>query len=95
MAMKFWITKYALSDGIFTVAGDGPSSDAPGMISYRHNGLTQYAHRNDWWRNEADALARAERMRLAKIESHKSSIKKLEQMSFIRIKEVNDATSAK
>ena len=83
--MKVWITKYALTDGIFAVEAKMPD---PGerMVAYRLRGAAfdQYAHGEgkDWHRDEASALRRAEQMRIAKIRSHQKAIKRLQELSF-------------
>jgi hypothetical protein len=84
MTMKVWITKYALSDGIFV--RDVETTRADGMVFYPGDGSigSQQAFHGegkDWHRTPEAALQRAEAMRLAKIASLKKSIKKLESMS--------------
>jgi hypothetical protein len=80
--MKAWVTRYALTKGIFEVETDGPPEHAPGMIVYTRRGGTHYAHGNDWHRFKDDAQRRAEDMRERKIKSHQKAIKKLENLSF-------------
>lgn len=65
--MKVWITKYALTTGIWVVDADMSERNA-GMIFWRPKGggLLQFAHGKDWWLTEADAIDRAEEMRQAK-----------------------------
>jgi len=80
---KAWITKYALTDGIFSVEGER-SSTSSNMLSYKRLGRTEYVHGEgrDWHRSEESALKRAEAMRISKIQSHQKSIVKLQQLTF-------------
>ena len=80
--MKAWITKYALTEGIFVVDGDLHSDR---MLCYRRGSdWEQYAHGEgkDWHRTEISAITRAEQMRQAKIASLRRSIQKLEGLTF-------------
>lgn len=94
--MKVWITKYALTEGIFQVNAEKCSDTSPNMIGFirENSGFTQYAHGEgrDWHLTKESALARSENMRLAKIKSHKNAIKRLEQMSFVNEKRVAKTT---
>ena len=49
------------------------------MLCY---GDHETAHGNDWHRTEADAVARAEQMRVKKIASLEKQIAKLKKLSF-------------
>ena len=86
--IKVWITKYALSKGIFTaeaeVCTEGPSPcgmiTVPGsqsLMDCRYHGQGR-----DWHTSEASAKAKAEKMRSKKIASMKKQIKKLEGIRF-------------
>jgi len=78
-----WVTKYALSDGIYMVEGDVCHGICGDMLKWGVKyGGTATAHGKDWHRTPEAALARAEEMRLAKIESLKKSIRKLESLRF-------------
>ena len=82
--MKVWITKYALTEGIFEV--DAESKEGDTMISYKlEDGFSsQYAHGEgrEWCATEAAAKERAEDMRKARIASLHKSIAKLEKLRF-------------
>jgi len=85
--MKVWISKYALTQGIFEKdAEDCENSrgELKGMIKYHENGFTVHFHGegNEWHRTKEEAIKKAEEMRLKKIESHKKAIIKLEKMKF-------------
>ena len=79
--MKLWITKYALTAGVFEAEGkvdgkfariiaNGPwASEASIMVP-------------DWHQTKAEAIARADRMRIKKIASLRAQIAKLEAMTF-------------
>lgn len=76
---KFYITKYALTEGVFSVDGERCSDN---FVSYRRHGFTQYAHGKDFHEDEQMALADAERRRVNKIAAIKKSLLKLEKMTF-------------
>lgn len=83
-----WVTKYALSSGIRKVTARRSSSDPETMISYKNGGgswSTEYAHKNEWWTTEQDALDWAEGMRRKKLASLKKQIERFEAMK-IRVK---------
>ena len=81
--MKVWITKYALTEGIFEVDAEFREGDT--MISYKlDDRYSQYAHGEgrEWCATEAAAKERAEDMRKARIASLRKSIAKLEKLRF-------------
>ena len=79
-----WVTKYALRDGVYMVEGDVCHGICGDMLKWRvKDGDTNTAHGKDWHRTPGQALVRAEKMRLEKIESLKKSIKKLEGLKFM------------
>lgn len=75
---KVYITKYALTEGPFSVDGEIEES----MVCWISSGYRQYAHGKDWWLTKEEALADCERRRLAKIKSIDKKRKKLEEMKF-------------
>lgn len=77
--MKVFVTKYALTKGILEIEGRVSESFPTMFIASR----TQTFHGKDWHRMHTSALIRADQMRMAKIESLKQSIVKLQKMSFI------------
>jgi hypothetical protein len=83
--MKAYITKYALTLGIMEVEAE-QSPVAPNMVSWKipSEWYENHAHGEgkDWHRTKESAVARAEKMRLAKISSLKKAIKKLESLKF-------------
>jgi hypothetical protein len=84
--MKFWITKYALTQGIFQVEAADPAKDKwPDILSVKQeNTYPQHFHGEgrDWHRTEAEAIARANEMVADKISSLKKQLKKLEKTVF-------------
>jgi hypothetical protein len=89
--MKVWITKYALTTGIFEVDGELFARDT--AVSYRRGtsgySYPEYARGGEWQRTPELAILRANEMRVAKIASLKKQIAKLEKMTF----EVKDSQS--
>lgn len=83
--IKVWITKYALTQGIFTAwvkisehnakcAVDNVPGRFPSNILYR---------KPDWWLTESKAREQAERMRAKAIEAARKRLKKLNDMRFL------------
>jgi len=81
--MKAWITRYALTVGIAEVDGETLGTGAK-MLKWSHPGSvgSAYSHGNDWHKTREAAIARAEEMRIAKIDRLKKSIAKLEKLKF-------------
>jgi hypothetical protein len=81
--MKVWITKYALTSGVFTREVDEPTDHDPGTIVDRSSGCHDIynVHGRDWHRTREGALARAVEMRAAKIKSLGKQINKLRAMT--------------
>jgi hypothetical protein len=73
-----WITKYALTKGIYRdeikLLGDG------GAIAVR---TKTYLAKPDWWSTREEAVMRAEALVKHKIDSLRKQIKALEEMSFV------------
>jgi hypothetical protein len=88
-----WITKYALTKGVFQVVGEA-SGVCPGMLVYQslESIYDQYARKEgkDWHRTREAAVERAEAMRKSKIASLKKRIAALEKIRF----ETTEATGA-
>jgi hypothetical protein len=81
--MKVWITKYALTQGVYELEVERTHS--PTMVaSIRGHSdcYTQCFHGKDWHETEAAALSEAETMRIAQIASLKKRIAKLEKLQF-------------
>lgn len=79
--IKAWVTKYALTDGIFVV--DGKVSDGYLLYLGHESVLTSFAYDDDWHRTKEAALARAEQMRMKKIAALRKQLAKLEAMVFV------------
>ena len=79
--MKVWITKYALTSGIFDVEAEQcVNIDA---VSYMlPDCYRQYAYSGNWHKTFEAAVQRAEEMRAKKIASLKKQIEKLEKLRF-------------
>ena len=83
--MKAWISKYALTKGVFQI--DARETQQSSMIADVTNGRSGiYYHREgrDWHRTEEMALAKAEAMRRARIASLKKQVRKLEDSRFLK-----------
>ena len=79
--VKIYVTKYALTTGIFTAQGEQSSDDS---FFYKMDGssFTQYARGNDVHLTEEAALERAEEMRIAKLKALDKHMKKVIAMKF-------------
>lgn len=77
--MKVYITKYALSTGIY-LDNLEQSTNFPNIVT---RGLQAFhGEGRDWHRTEAAAIARADEMRREKIAALKRQIAKLEAAAF-------------
>ena len=93
--MKVWVTKYSLTDGILeydTENGDhvevcqlaDPKRNMIRVTANINNLRSFYFHGKgkEWHETKESAVAKAESMRLKKIESLNKQITKLENLSF-------------
>lgn len=78
--MKVWITKYALTSGIFEINAEVDGA----MCSYRRSPehFQEYAHRDEFHLNEDSAKKKAEDMRIKKLQSLDKQIKKISKLVF-------------
>ncbi len=78
-----YVTKYALTQGILVCHNATHCRNvSEKMIEARLGQYKSYFHRPDWHTTEAEALARAEEMRRAKIKSIQKQQLKMEKMQF-------------
>ena len=78
-----YITKYALTTGIYFAKGEVCHEISSKMFSdIRRCGSLNY-HGNEWHRTKEDAIMRAEEMRDRKIKSLEKQIAKLKKMTFV------------
>lgn len=81
--MKVWITKYALTQGIFEIEAEECGMGFPGMIQTKEEHPSHcHEEGKDWHRSKESAIKRAEEMRQKKISSLKKKLEKLEKMKF-------------
>jgi hypothetical protein len=81
----FWISKYALTQGVYSVEAEEPTASIPSMISVRQKttySTCYHGEGRDWHRTEAEARTKANKMVQDKIKSLKKQLKKLEVMEF-------------
>lgn len=74
---KVWITKYALTQGVYVVENAELCGDTNKMIAYRPGEYLQHVHKPHWHETEAEALKHAENMRKQRLASLKKQIEKL------------------
>lgn len=79
--MKVWISRYALTKGIYEIEAEEIS---PGDVMNlgKCSWDNEYYHGNDWHRTKQAAIDRAEEMRRMKIQSLKKQLDKLEKLKF-------------
>lgn len=80
--MKVFISKYALSSGIFSVEAE--FLESKDSVKYRRDGgsFMEFAHKNEWHSCADKAIDRAEEMRIAKLKSLDKQSKKVSAMVF-------------
>ena len=77
--MKVWITKYALTRGIFEMEVKSTSRDGSTVYGNAWDGA--YGSR-DWYKRKTDAVKRAKEMRKREITRLENKIKKLKEKRF-------------
>lgn len=83
--MKVWITKYAFTQGIFSVEAEQTLASAPDMVSVKQASTYNdcyHGEGREWHRTEAAAKIKANQMVVDKIKSLKKQLKKLEKTVF-------------
>ncbi|EOG6122134.1 hypothetical protein ACLF4E_004345 [Cronobacter malonaticus] len=79
---KIYITKYALTSGIFTAEADVDTEKRMASFRASESGFLQFYHGDDFHFNEEASLARAEEMRIKKLKSLDKQIKKISAIKF-------------
>lgn len=85
--MKVYVTKYALTQGIFTLEGMVNTEVRPDGTMFcpdKSEGYQMSMFKPDWHETWEEALAHAEKMREKKIASLRKQMAKLEGMTFKR-----------
>lgn len=77
--MRAWITKYALTDGVFEVDGEATQS---GCLRYKSGDYYSFVSGGDWHPTREQAVARAEDMRIRKLKSLDNQIKRVSSLRF-------------
>jgi len=81
--MKAWISKYALTQGIFCINAEICLDVNKKMIQETGKGIYPiYYHKPDWYETEQEAKDQAELMRKKKIASLEKQVAKLKEMKF-------------
>lgn len=83
MAERFtaWISKYALTEGVFSDEVEDRFDISPTMVSSTTKSSAYYQN-GAWHRTREEAVEKAEKMRLARIAALKKQIKRLATLSF-------------
>jgi hypothetical protein len=90
--VKVWITKYALTHGIYDIEAELCKIDPTGsMISdiknTEYGGNYYHNEGREWHRDKESAVKRAEEMRIKKIGSLMKRIAKLQKLNFEKMVE--------
>ncbi|WP_431785830.1 hypothetical protein [Paenibacillus lactis] len=79
--MKVWISKYALTTGIYEI--EARETHSPNMVVDAKDSLAMYhGEGKEWHKSKEEAIKRAEIMRKKKIESLEKQLQKLKEMKF-------------
>lgn len=81
MEIKVYVTKFALTKGIFETIAD-VSENYPNLASASAHNFRDIYHKPFWHTTREEAVAQAEKMRIAKIKSVEKQLKKLQNMKF-------------
>jgi len=81
--MKIYVTKYALTQGIYEVEAEDETGGIFVAFSGSNRSYTTYYHKGEYELTHAAAVTKANEMREKKIASLKKQIKKLEEMTFV------------
>lgn len=77
-----YISKYALTQGIFEKQVEDCFNISPDMVVTIGDAYPSHYHNGDWHRTREEAVKKADEMRLKKIGSLNGSLKKLENLKF-------------
>ena len=77
-----WVSKYAMTKGIYEIEAEDCFDISPTMVHDRGAMYTTFYHKDEWHRSEAEAVAKAEAMRTARIKSLEKQIARLKAMRF-------------
>lgn len=81
--MKVWITKYALTQGVYEVEGEASFRDGMFCVPRSEKSFAAYYHKPDWHETKEEAIAQAEKMREAKVKSLERQLAKIQAMQFV------------
>ena len=84
MSFKVWITKYALTSGIFEKEVEFPAFNEDNNFVYVVGNIGEgyLGEDKDWHRNKESAIKRAEEMRKKKIINVEKQLQKLKEIKF-------------
>ena len=76
--MKVWISKYALSRGVYAEEVEEMGDD------FVRAGSWSWFNKKQWHQTQDEAIKRAEEMRIAKLASLRKQIAKVEKIDFAK-----------
>jgi len=77
-----YISKYALTQGVFEKEVEDCFHISPHMVVAVGDRHSSAYYKGDWHRTREEAIAKADEMRLKKIDSIHASLKRLENLKF-------------
>lgn len=83
---KIYITKYALTTGVFSVDAK-IKSDGTSATFYDKRNMPQFVYGKDFWLTPEEAFIDCERRRINKLKSLEKQKQKIESLNFQIIKE--------
>lgn len=81
--VKVWITKYAMTSGVFTAEAERAGNMGCIVRSVKRSRFTGWFQGNDWHTDEAKAIERFNQMKQKKIASLKKQLAKVEALEFL------------
>jgi hypothetical protein len=81
---KYWVTKYALSRGIYTIDGKPTTTDPNRIMRVSNKLYSWFSLGKDCFETAEEAIAAAEKMRSKKIKSLNDQAKKIASIDFER-----------
>lgn len=80
--MKVWITKYALTQGIYEVEGEVSVENNIFCVPRTEKTFATYYHKPHWHETKEEAVAQAEKMRVAKLKALEKQVAKIKALQF-------------
>jgi len=80
--MIAWISKYALTSGIFSVEAEVCSTSPTMIHEQKAKMMSSFYHKPHWHNTKEEAIVQAEKMRKKKVASLEKQLNKIRKMTF-------------